>query len=50
MRHDKLATNDLAFILLASIRPWSRVNESTPWHDVPRVWHVLCCLLRVDGT
>jgi transposase len=29
-RYDKLATNYLAFIQLASIRLWLRVNESTP--------------------
>jgi transposase len=29
-RYDKLATNDLAFIQLASIRVWLRANESTP--------------------
>ncbi|MGB6502547.1 MAG: IS5/IS1182 family transposase, partial [Xanthobacteraceae bacterium] len=29
-RYDKLAANDLAFIQLASIRLWLRVNESTP--------------------
>jgi transposase len=29
-RHDKLAANYLAFIQLASIRLWLRVNESTP--------------------
>jgi transposase len=28
-RHDKLAANYLAFIQLASIRLWLRVNEST---------------------
>jgi transposase len=28
-RYDKLAANDLAFIQLASIRLWLRVNEST---------------------
>jgi transposase len=30
-RHDKLAANYLAFVQLASIRLWLRVNESTPW-------------------
>jgi transposase len=30
-RYDKLAANYLAFIHLASIRPWLRVNESTSW-------------------
>jgi hypothetical protein len=30
-RYDKLAANYLAFIQLASIRLWLRVNESTPW-------------------
>jgi transposase len=29
-RYDKLAANYLAFIKLASIRIWLRVNESTP--------------------
>jgi transposase len=29
-RYDKLAVNYLAFIQLASIRLWVRVNESTP--------------------
>jgi hypothetical protein len=29
-RFDKLAANDLAFIQLASIRLWLRVDESTP--------------------
>jgi transposase len=29
-RDDKLAANDPAFIQLASIRLWLRVNESTP--------------------
>jgi transposase len=29
-RYDKLAANFLAFIQLASIRVWLRVNESTP--------------------
>src|SRR5262249_9342968 len=29
-RHDKLAANYLAFIQLAAIRLWLRVNESTP--------------------
>ncbi len=29
-RYDKLAANYLAFIQLASIRLWMRVNESTP--------------------
>jgi transposase len=29
-RYDKLAANYLAFIQLASIRVWLRVNESTP--------------------
>jgi transposase len=28
-RYDKLASNYLAFIQLASIRPWLRINEST---------------------
>jgi transposase len=28
-RHDKLAANDLAFVQLASIRPWLRVNKAT---------------------
>ena len=32
-RYDKLAANYLAFIKLASIRIWLRVNESTPWLD-----------------
>jgi transposase len=30
MIYDKLAANYLAFIQLASIRLWLRVNESTP--------------------
>ena len=30
-RDDKRAANDLAFIQLASIRPWPRVNETTPY-------------------
>ena len=30
-RYDKLAANYLAFIQLASIRLWLRVNKSTPW-------------------
>jgi len=29
MRYDKLAANYLAFVQLASIRPWLRVYEST---------------------
>jgi transposase len=29
-RYDKLAANYLAFVQLASIRSWLRVNESTP--------------------
>ncbi len=29
-RYDKLAANYLAFIQLASIRLWLRVNESAP--------------------
>jgi hypothetical protein len=29
-RYDKLAANDLAFIQLASIRPWLQDNGSTP--------------------
>jgi len=29
-RYDKLAANYLAFLQLASIRLWLRVNESTP--------------------
>ena len=29
-RYDKLAANYLAFIQLASIRLWLRVDESTP--------------------
>jgi transposase len=29
-RYDKLAANYLAFIQLASIRLWLRINESTP--------------------
>jgi transposase len=29
-RYDKLAANYLAFIKIASIRIWLRVNESTP--------------------
>jgi transposase len=29
-RYDKLAANYLAFVQLASIRPWLRANESTP--------------------
>ena len=29
-RYDKLAANYLAFVQLASIRLWLRVNESTP--------------------
>jgi hypothetical protein len=29
-RYDKLATNYLAFVKLASIRIWLRANESTP--------------------
>jgi Transposase DDE domain len=29
-RYDRLAANDLAFIQLASIRIWLRVNESAP--------------------
>jgi hypothetical protein len=30
---DRLAANYLAFIQLASIRLWLRVNESAPWCD-----------------
>jgi transposase len=30
MRYDKLAANHLAFIQLASIRVWLRINEPTP--------------------
>jgi transposase len=29
-RYDRLAANHLAFIQLASMRPWLRVNESAP--------------------
>jgi transposase len=32
-RHDKFAATYLAFIQLASIRLWLRVNEPTPWFD-----------------
>jgi transposase len=32
-RYDKLAANYLAFIQLASIRLWLRVNESAPWFE-----------------
>jgi hypothetical protein len=32
-RYDKLAANYLAFVQLASIRLWLRVNESTSWLD-----------------
>src|SRR5262249_20151012 len=31
-RYDKLAANYLAFVQLASIRLWLRVNESASWH------------------
>ena len=34
-RDDKLAANYLAFIQLASIRLWLRVNESTPFCNGP---------------
>jgi hypothetical protein len=30
-RYDKLAANYLAFVQLASIRLWLRVNESASW-------------------
>jgi transposase len=30
-RYDKFAANYAAFIKLASVRIWLRVNESTPW-------------------
>jgi transposase len=30
-RYDKLAANYPAFVKLASIRIWSRADESTPW-------------------
>jgi len=30
LRYDKLAANYLAFVQLASIRLWLRLNESTP--------------------
>jgi hypothetical protein len=30
-RYDKLAANSLAFVQLASIRLWLRVNESMSW-------------------
>jgi transposase len=33
-RYDKLAANYLGFMQLASIRPWLRANESTPWSFV----------------
>jgi hypothetical protein len=33
-RYDKLATDYLAFIKLASIRIWLRANESTPWSSL----------------
>jgi transposase len=38
-RYDKLAANYLAFVQLASIRVWLRVDESTPRHvtDAARV-------------
>lgn len=31
-RYGKLAANYLAFVQLALIRLWLRVNESTAWH------------------
>jgi hypothetical protein len=33
MRYDKLAANYFPFVQLASIKPWLRVNESTPSLD-----------------
>jgi transposase len=30
MRHEKLAANSLAFVQVASVRLWPRVNEFTP--------------------
>src|ERR1700756_5619903 len=36
-RYDKLAANYLAFIQLASIRLWLRVNEFTPFNHLARV-------------
>lgn len=30
IRYDKLAANDLAFLQLASMRPWLCANESAP--------------------
>ena len=33
MRYDKLAANYLAFVQLASIRLWLRVNKSTSSND-----------------
>jgi hypothetical protein len=37
-RYDKLAANDLAFVQLASIRLWLRVNESTSERPGPVTW------------
>ena len=36
-RYDKLAANYLAFIQLASIRLWLRVNESAPYMSIDDV-------------
>jgi hypothetical protein len=39
-RCDKLAANYLAFVRLASIRLWLRVNESTHWRTALARDHV----------
>jgi len=36
-RYDRLAANYLAFVQLASIRLWLRVNESAPWLSLQAV-------------
>lgn len=46
-RYDKLAANYLAFVQLASIRLWLRVNESTPLMDTCR--GVRSCVAAVPG-
>jgi hypothetical protein len=45
-RYDKLAANYLAFIQLASIRLWLRVNESAPLYEYT-AWS--CCGQPIDS-
>ena len=47
MRYEKLAANYLAFVQLASIRLWLRVNESTSWSAPVRLNRVRAGFLRL---